>query len=87
MIMQANRKKVVRYLNVAKGQLDGVSRMVDNDAYCIDISNQVLAAISVLKKANNEIILAHLGHCVRNSEGDDLEDKLDEIKRLLDRID
>lgn len=84
--MHADHKKVNRYINVAKGQLDGVSKMIEEDKYCLDISNQILAVIAMLKKANHEIISAHLRHCVVNAKGDDSTAKLDEIIALLKRI-
>ena len=84
--MHADHKKVNRYINVAKGQLDGVSKMIEEDKYCLDISNQILAVIAMLKKVNHEIISAHLRHCVVNAKGDDSTEKLDEIIALLKRI-
>ena len=54
--MKADRDKVVPLLKTARGQLDGILKMIDEDRYCIDISNQVLAVISILGKANKEIV-------------------------------
>ena len=48
--MKADRDKVVPLLKTARGQLDGILKMIDEDRYCIDISNQVLAVISILGK-------------------------------------
>lgn len=86
--MQADHKKVQHLLNVASGQLAGISKMVEEDAYCIEISNQVLAAIAVLKRANKAILTAHLNHCVRDAyqEGD-IDVKLKEIETVLNRLD
>ncbi len=84
--MHADHNKVNRYINVAKGQLDGISRMIASDEYCLDVSNQILAAIAMLKKANHEIISAHLRHCVVNAKGEESTEKLDEIIALLKRI-
>lgn len=84
--MKADRKKVSRYINVAKGQLDGVNKMIDNNEYCVDISNQILAAIALLQKANNEIITAHIAHCIKNASDTDLDQKMEEIKHLFERI-
>lgn len=84
--MHANHKKVNRYVNVAKGQLEGVTKMVEEDKYCLDISNQILAAIAILKKANHEIISSHLRHCVVSAKGEESTAKLDEIVALLKRI-
>ena len=48
-------------------QLDGILKMIDEDRYCIDISNQVLAATPPLGKVNKEIVRAHLAGCLRIS--------------------
>ena len=45
--MKADRDKVVPLIKTARGQLDGILKMIDEDRYCIDISNQVLAVISI----------------------------------------
>lgn len=85
--MQAEHKRTRRLLNTAKGQIDGVLRMVEEDRYCIDISNQLLATIAILKKVNNEILHAHLNHCVYEAvEQEDRKEKLDEIAKILDTL-
>ena len=81
--MTADRAKVVPLIKTARGQLDGILKMIDEDRYCIDISNQVLAVISILGKANKEIIRAHLAGCVKDSltggTPEEVETKLDEM--------
>ena len=42
--MRADKQKIARLLKTARGQIDGVLRMVEEDQYCIDISNQIMAA-------------------------------------------
>ena len=85
--MQADQRRARRLLNTAKGQIDGVVRMVDENRYCIDISNQILAAVAILKKVNKEILHAHLQHCVYEaSEGEDRKEKLEEIAQILDTL-
>lgn len=54
--MQADRKKIERLLKTARGQIDGILRMVEEDRYCMDISAQVTATEAILKKVNNEVI-------------------------------
>ncbi len=56
--MQADRKKIERLLKTARGQIDGILRMVEEDRYCMDISAQVTATEAILKKVNNEVIRA-----------------------------
>lgn len=58
--MKAEQQNIKRLLNTAKGQIDGLNKMIDDDKYCIDISNQIMATIAILKKVNIEISCAHL---------------------------
>ena len=57
--MKAEQQNIKRLLNTAKGQIDGLNKMIDDDKYCIDISNQIMATIAILKKVNIEILDAH----------------------------
>lgn len=85
--MKADKTEIVRLIKTARGQLDGVLRMIDDDRYCIDIVNQVLAAEAVLKKANREILKAHMSVCVTDAvEAKDAGEKIEEIVNLLDRM-
>ena len=85
--MKADRGTVEKLVKTARGQLDGILRMIDEDAYCIDISNQVMAAQSVLGRANREIISAHLEGCVLDAmENGTGEEKMKEIMALIDKL-
>ena len=53
--MRADHREVTKLLNTAKGQIEGINAMVEQDRYCLDISNQILASIAILKKANQKI--------------------------------
>lgn len=85
--MKADREKASRLLKTARGQIDGIIKMVEEDRYCMDVSNQILAAVSILNKANREILLAHMRTCVVRSvrEGGEAE-KIDEIMALIDKL-
>lgn len=85
--MKADKVKINRLLKTAAGQIEGISKMVEDDRYCIDISNQILAVQSILKKANNEILKAHMEMCVKEAfkEGNENE-KIDEIISIIDKI-
>lgn len=85
--MKADKKKITRLLKTASGQIDGILKMIDDDRYCIDISNQILATNSILKKANLEILKAHLENCVKESlNTNDEDNKLDEVIKTLEKI-
>lgn len=85
--MKADSADITRLVRTARGQLDGVLKMIEDDRYCIDISNQLLAAQAVIKKANREIIRAHLGCCVREAiESGDAEQKIAELTALMEKL-
>ena len=41
--MKANKESVLRLIKTARGQLDGIERMIADDRYCVDISTQLLS--------------------------------------------
>ncbi len=85
--MKADQTKAVRLLKTARGQLDGILNMIEEDRYCMDISNQLLATQAILNKVNKEILHAHLEHCVKESMGTTSSaEKIDEIMGLMDKI-
>lgn len=86
--MKADHAQVTQMLKTARGQLDGVLRMVAEDRYCIDISNQLLATEALLKKTNKMVLHAHLQSCVSQSftSGTDVDQKIAEILKLLDKF-
>ena len=65
--MKADKQKVNRLLKTARGQIDGILRMVEEDRYCMEISQQLMATEAILNKANKEILTAHLKSCVTNA--------------------
>ena len=83
----ADQKTVLRLLKTARGQIDGIIKMVEDDRYCMDISQQVLAADALLRRANKEILTAHLKHCVEHAEsGKERADKIDELVAALGKL-
>lgn len=81
---------ILRRLKTARGQIDGIIRMVEKDAYCMDISNQLMAAGSLLAAANRLVLHNHLRTCVRESlvSGDqaELDEKIEEIQKIMDKL-
>lgn len=85
--MMADQKTVLRLLKTARGQLDGILKMVEDDRYCIDISQQVMATEAILNRVNKEILAAHLKHCVKQADTEqEREEKIDEFVSTLGRI-
>lgn len=85
--MKADKAAVSRLLKTARGQIDGILEMIEQDRYCVDISNQLLATRSVLAKANQMVLKEHLYGCVQEAfENGDAEQKIDEIIKLLEKM-
>ena len=86
--MTADKAQVSRLVKTARGQLDGILRMIEEDRYCIDISNQIQAASAILAKVNQEILSAHIHGCVKDAmhgQPEDAEAKIKEVLEILDR--
>ena len=84
--MQANQEKVSRLIKTARGQLDGILKMIEENRYCIDIANQLMASEAILKRATKEILAAHMAHCVKAAVTDgDADEKINEIIAVIDR--
>jgi len=78
--------KALSLLKTARGQMDGILRMVEEDRYCIDVSRQVLASIALLKKANMVILKQHMDTCVKDAiRTDKGAEKIDEITMILEK--
>ena len=85
--MKADHAQIQQLLKTARGQIDGILRMVEEDRYCLDVSNQLMATQSILKKANRMVLRAHMDCCVRQAiESGDPQLKLDELTALLDKL-
>ena len=85
--MNEEKKKAVQALKTSKGQIEGIIKMIEDGRYCIDVSNQIAAAQSLLKKANLLILKQHLNHCVKDAFIKDSGDKkVDEVIDLLSKL-
>ena len=67
--------------------MDGILKMVEEDRYCVDISNQLLATQALLKRVNQEILRAHIRGCIRDGlHTDEPNPKLEEALQLLEKL-
>ena len=55
--MQADSKKVIRLLKTVRGQMDGIIKMVEENRYCVEISNQIMASRAILSRVNTKFCL------------------------------
>ena len=85
--MNKEKENAVTSLKTAKGQIEGIIKMLEDDRYCVDISNQIIAEQSLLKKANILILRQHIHHCVKEAIKEENGDvKIDEIINILEKI-
>ena len=84
--MRADHKKIKRKLNIAKGQIEGIINMIDEDRYCLDIYDQISATRSILFKVSSEIIEEHFRTCVKEAllKGD--ESLIEEAFKSMERF-
>ena len=85
--MNQEKNKALMALRTSKGQIEGIIKMIEDERYCVDISNQIIAAQALLKKANMLILKQHIHHCVKDSiNKSNGEEKIDEIIGILSKI-
>ena len=65
--MSKPNQRIVTRLSRIEGQVRGVSRMLEEDRYCIEVLNQVLAIKAALKRVENDILKDHAAHCVADA--------------------
>jgi DNA-binding FrmR family transcriptional regulator len=77
-------------LNRIEGQVRGISRMIDEDVYCIDVLTQVSAVTKALQAVAVGLLDEHLRHCVAHAitEGDEatIATKLTEATKAIERL-
>ncbi|GKU27578.1 hypothetical protein CFOLD11_44050 [Clostridium folliculivorans] len=74
-------------LEVAKGQIDGLIKIIEEEKYCVSVSNQTIDVQDLLKKANLLVLRQNIQHCVKDVVlNDRVEKKLDEIMDILEKF-
>ncbi len=85
----ALKTSVRKRLNRIEGQVRGLSRMVEEDRYCIDVITQIGAVRAALSRVEEELLRDHVGHCVEHaiSSGDkaDQRRKVAELMAVFGR--
>ena len=72
-----------------EGQVRGVTRMVEEERYCIDVLNQIEAVKAALSRVEEEVLKGHAAHCVahaiKSGNARDQKQKFDELVELFSR--
>lgn len=75
----------LRRLKTIEGHLKGVIRMVEEDAYCIDVIRQIQAVEAALSKVSGQILENHLNSCVITAiQGDDPGERQRVLKEITE---
>ena len=80
-------KKLVNRLSRIEGQIRGIKKMVEEDAYCTDILIQVAAVNAALNSFNKELLASHIKTCVaediRNGKGETIDELVSTLQKLM----
>ncbi len=83
-----HKKQLMNRLKRIEGQVRGVQRMVDEEAYCVDILTQISGVIAASEKVAAMVVRDHVDHCVKESirNEDQAEEKVDELVTAIERF-
>lgn len=83
--MNDSSGEILKRLKSAEGHLRGVIRMVEEDAYCIEVIRQIQAVQAALNKINTKILAEHLNSCVITAiRGEDPNDRERVLREIAD---
>ncbi|ATQ42335.1 metal-sensitive transcriptional regulator [Caulobacter mirabilis] len=80
-----NKTSVQKRLNRIEGQVRGLSKMIAEDRYCIDVITQIAAVQAALRKVEEEILKDHVAHCVEGAiASGDAEEQRRKVAELME---
>ena len=83
---EAEYKRLINRLSRIEGQIRGIRRMVENDAYCPDILIQASAVSAAINSFNRELLSAHIHTCVANDIREGKDEVIDELVDTIQRM-
>ena len=84
-----DKEAVLKRLSRIEGQVRGLRRMVDEEAYCIDVLTQIAAVDRALDGVALKLLTDHTNHCVRDAVeqgGDEADEKVGELMAAVERF-
>lgn len=87
-IKAKDKEKLQNRLKRIEGQVRGLQRMVNEEAYCIDILTQISSMIAATEKVATLLLKDHVDHCVRHAIKNDQEadEKVEELTAAVERF-
>lgn len=83
---EEERKKLINRLNRMEGQIRGICKMVENDAYCADILVQSAAVNAAVNAFNKELLAQHIRGCVARDIREGKDEVIDELVSTLQKL-
>ena len=77
---------LIRRLKLAEGQIRGIRKMVEEDAYCPDILIQVSAVTAALNSFNKNLLACHIRSCVSEDIRSGNDEAIDEFVGMLQKL-
>ncbi|MGN6201096.1 MAG: metal-sensitive transcriptional regulator [Solirubrobacterales bacterium] len=81
-----DKEKLLKRLARVEGQVRGVSKMVEEERYCIDVLTQIGAVQAALDKVALGLLDEHTRHCVVEADGAERVEKVDELMAAVGRL-
>jgi DNA-binding FrmR family transcriptional regulator len=87
-IKEGDKEKLHNRLRRIEGQVRGIQRMVEEEAYCVDILTQIGSVVSASEKVATIVLRDHVEHCVRESieKGESADEKIEELTAAVERF-
>ena len=83
---EEERKKLIHRMNRIEGQIRGIRKMVEKDAYCADILIQSAAVNAAVNAFNKELLASHIRGCVARDIRDGKDEVIDELVTTLQKL-
>ncbi|MBR3057917.1 MAG: metal-sensing transcriptional repressor [Clostridiales bacterium] len=80
------KKALLTRLKKAEGQIRGIEKMIEENAYCPDILTQVAAVTAALNSFNKELLACHMRSCVIEDIKSGKEETIDEFVKLMQKL-
>lgn len=80
------QKALLRRLKLAEGQIRGIQKMVQEDAYCPNILIQVSAVSAALNSFNRELLACHIRSCVAEDIRAGKDDSIEEFVKVMQKL-
>jgi DNA-binding FrmR family transcriptional regulator len=89
MVKHDNKPKLLTRLSRIEGQVRGISRMIEDGRYCVDVLTQLQAVRAALVRVETQMLKDHLGHCIESAivsgNASEQRKKASELIELLER--